>query len=372
MKHLKIYMVLLMMSLSIVACAQELPLAKAQAWKAIFDQAKKENKMVLVDAYFEGCAPCKQMEETVFVWPEVKQLLADSFIFSKIDFLSDTLGKALQMKYAVTGFPTFLLFNQEGRLVSRFSGYKEGDKFLKRLKEAMSQSKSNQIMAGFSPELDVAYPAFYITLFKERKSIDIQALAEWLKGKDKTKEMYAMPLLMANNLNPELNSYFLDNYARLENLYGRELVWDKRNRIIASRLKSEVPLRDDAKFDLFLKHIKPLFSATDWPYGQLDIAENYFFNIHKDLLAFLKFAVVNFNDDDNKVRYLARNIRSEQERKVFGEWLKLVINKDSGSEVLSIAASTMTGLGDMKTAKEYGDWAAKKRELLKIHLENYQ
>lgn len=367
MKKIRLYGLLMLCTIAASVQAQTDQFVKAESLAELLAKAKKEKKMVFIDSYFVGCHPCKQMDDEVFPLPAVVKLMNEHFISTKIDFMKEDLGKQLQVKYAVTGFPTFLLLNSEGQLVARFSGYKEGDKFQDLLKTAIEKSKKGVVMKGFSTSLAIDYPPFYPAMFSERKPMNPEEVASYLKGKNILEEKNAVPFLMLNKMTPELSDFLIQNYAKLEASYGKDMVWGRRQQVIAARLKASIPQRDDTRFESFLKEVKPLFSATDWPYVQLDIAEEYFYRQQKDHKAFFKFAAAHYNDDDNKVRYMAMYLKSpaddEEGNKLFATWLQLVVTEKSGNEVLSIAARIMKGQNELEKAKTYAEWGIKKAKL---------
>jgi len=368
MKTFKLLCSFLLAVMTLSLSAQEAQFSKANSWAELLQQAKKEHKMVFIDSYFVGCHPCKQMDDEVFPLPQVVKLMGENFISVKIDFLKDDLGKQLQIKYGVTGFPTFLLLNSEGQLVSRFSGYQEADKFQSKLSDAVAAAKKGQVMAGFNAALDVNYPDFYRAFFTERKAINAEELSGFLSGKDMMKEADAMPFLMSRSLSPEWSDYLLKNYRRLESMYGKELTASRRNAIIFAKLKNAVPVRNDVKFEAFLNEVKPLFSSTDWPYAKLDIAEEYFYRQQKDRKAFFRYAAKNYNDDDNKLRYMAMYLSlpdvDAEEKKLYAEWMKLVVQENSSYAVLASATSIMKNQEDMLQAKRYARWGLKKAALI--------
>lgn len=368
MKRIKLFGLLLLTAVAATVNAQEEQFVKAGSMDALFAKAKKENKMVFVDSYFVGCHPCKQMDDEVFVLPEVKKLMGNNFVSTKIDFMTEDLGKQLQVKYAVTGFPTFLLLNSDGQLVARFSGYKEADKFQDLLKEALAKFKKGEAMKGFSSSLNVNYPAFYPAMFTDRKPINAEEIAAYVKGKNLLEEGNAIPFLMTSKMSPEMADFLLQNYTKLEALYGKDMVWGRRLQLITARMKAAMPTRDDAKFESFLAGVKPLFSTADWPYAKLDIAEEYYYRQQKDAKAFYKYAAANYNDDDNKVRYMAMYLKSPADdaegNKLFANWMQLVVTENSGTEVLSTAARIMKGQNEPEKAKKYAAWGVKKAKLI--------
>lgn len=374
MKALKIYLFLMLLVLT--AGAQEGQFVTASDWDTLVATAKKEKKMIFVDSYFVGCHPCKQMDDEVFPLPQVMKLMQDNFISVKIDFLKEDLGKQLQVKYAVTGFPTFLLLNSDAELVSKFSGYQEADKFQTLLKEAIAKSKKGETMKGYSASLKVDYPDFYVAALKERKAYTPQDLVDYLKGNDITEERYAIPFLFNRSVNPELSEYILKNYYPLEKMYGKDMVWGKRIAAVAAKLKTSVPERNDAEFNTFLAEVKPLFSKEDWPYAKLDIAEEYYYKQLKDHKTFFKYAAENYNDDDNKVRYMAFYLSlptvDEEEKKLYTEWMKKVVSESSSYELLGTAARMVAMQKDTKKAKQYAAWGVKKAQLVNKSDKHFQ
>lgn len=101
-------------------------LAKAQA------KAKAEKKMVLVD--FTGsdwCPPCKALYKNVLTSKEFSAFAKDNLVLVEIDFphnkkQSDEQKKAnreLKKKYDVEGYPTVIVFDSEGKELSKKVGY---------------------------------------------------------------------------------------------------------------------------------------------------------------------------------------------------------------------------------------------------------
>jgi thioredoxin-related protein len=350
------------------ASAQENQFTSVKDWKELLAQAKKENKMVFVDAYFVGCHPCKQMDDEVFSLTTVMKQMKDQFVSVKIDFFTEEIGKQLQVKYMVTGFPTFLLLNNDGQLVAKFSGYKEADEFQGLLNNAVAKSKNGFALKGYSTALDVNHADFYTAMFTEHKPVDQEKLVTYLKGKDVLQEINAVPFLMCRGLNEELSDVLLKNYSQLESLYGKDLIYARRNEIMAARIKNQLPKRNDLHFEMFLDKVKPLFSDADWQYARLDMAEAYYYRQLKDRKAFFKYAAKHFNDDDNKIRYMAMYLHSpdvdEEENVLFAEWMTKVVSENSTYGVLSTAASMMKQQNDMEKAKQYASWGLKKAKLL--------
>ncbi len=84
-------------------------------------KAKKLGKLVFVDCYTTSCGPCKYMANNVFTTKEAGDYFNKSFVNIKIE-MTTAEGDALAKKYVVTGYPTFLLLDFDGKEVGRSLG----------------------------------------------------------------------------------------------------------------------------------------------------------------------------------------------------------------------------------------------------------
>jgi len=107
-------------------------------------QAKKENKAVLVN--FTGsdwCIWCKRLSSEVFQQKEFKEYADKSLVLVMLDFPRNNqqseetknYNNGLAMKYGIQGFPTILIFNDQGKMVAQ-TGYQPGgpEKYIEHIK----------------------------------------------------------------------------------------------------------------------------------------------------------------------------------------------------------------------------------------------
>jgi len=101
-------------------------LAKAQ------EKAKAEKKMVLVD--FTGsdwCPPCKALHSNVLTSEEFSKFAKDNLVLVEIDFPNNKpqsadqkrANKELAKQYEVKGYPTVIVFDSQGKQLSKKVGY---------------------------------------------------------------------------------------------------------------------------------------------------------------------------------------------------------------------------------------------------------
>jgi len=86
-------------------------------------QARASSKLVFIDFFTTWCPPCKKLNRETFPDPAVKAELA-KMVALKIDAESP-VGQPLAQRYKVTGYPTLLVLDPQGREVGRIVGFKE-------------------------------------------------------------------------------------------------------------------------------------------------------------------------------------------------------------------------------------------------------
>ncbi|MEM6749073.1 MAG: thioredoxin family protein [Planctomycetota bacterium] len=114
---------------------------------AAVQEAESEGKDLLLD--FTGsdwCGPCIQLDETVFQSDAFLAAAPESFVLVKLDFPSSkpqtpevkAQNERLQGEYDVSGYPTIILADAQGRPYFRDVGYggQEAEAYLTRLTEA--------------------------------------------------------------------------------------------------------------------------------------------------------------------------------------------------------------------------------------------
>jgi thioredoxin-related protein len=109
-------------------------------------KAKKENKLIFVDAYTTWCGPCKWMAKTVFTNDTVADYFNSNFISTKID-MEKGEGIEFRKKYNVFCFPNLLFIDANGEVIHRRGGGMPPANFIAFAKEAQGSSNTYQAFA---------------------------------------------------------------------------------------------------------------------------------------------------------------------------------------------------------------------------------
>ena len=99
------------------------------AWKTVLEKAKKENKIIFLDAYAVWCGPCKNMDAQIYTDPTVADFYNANFINVKYD-MEKGEGPKLANLFQVTAYPSLLFINTEGKVIHKGIGFKPVSSFL--------------------------------------------------------------------------------------------------------------------------------------------------------------------------------------------------------------------------------------------------
>ena len=111
-------------------------------WEKTLAKAKKENKFIFLDGYTSWCEPCKMLRETTFKDQAVADLFNKNFINVSID-MENGDGPALSKKYNVVGYPTLIIVNGNGDVVTQSIGYLSAKELIKFGNHALSLKKNH-------------------------------------------------------------------------------------------------------------------------------------------------------------------------------------------------------------------------------------
>ena len=118
-------------------------------WKKIKQKAKKENKLIFIDAYTTWCIPCREMSENIFPQAKVGYFFNKNFINVAVqmdvakkdnryvkNWYKD--AKMIANEYKIDAYPTYLFLNSDGDLVHLIKGASNNaDDFIAKAKEAL-------------------------------------------------------------------------------------------------------------------------------------------------------------------------------------------------------------------------------------------
>jgi len=249
------------------------------SWEEANDQASKEGKFIMLDAYTDWCGWCKVMDKELFTDSTVVPFIEKHFVSVKMNF-EDSLGIIMAMKFRVWVYPTLLFFNSQGQLVNKIMGYMpDHSKFLVELKKTLDITEE-QLFAFDSQKLDIDYPELYSDAFysKEKGSRypDDSTITSYLDSQDDLYSEVNFSIIYKFK-SDKYNQYFVDNYEKYKALYG-QYAEDKLIDIIYYRVKTAIDSNDIKILD----DAMPLFNRLNEPEIYIHGYRMYFFEETKD------------------------------------------------------------------------------------------
>ncbi len=122
-----------------------------QPWSTeIFAQAKRENKLLILDLEAVWCHWCHVMEEKTYSNPEVKKLLTEKFLLIRVDQDS---RPDLSKRYADWGWPATIFFDGAGRELAKRAGFFPPEQMIVLLKRLIAKPEPEEPTADDKPEV---------------------------------------------------------------------------------------------------------------------------------------------------------------------------------------------------------------------------
>jgi thioredoxin-related protein len=225
-------------------------------WKEVLAKAKAENKYIVVDCYTDWCGWCKVMDKETMANDEVIAMVHQNYIAVKMD-MEHGEGVKMAMKYHVSGFPSFLYFNPEGRYVYQSAGYQKKDAFLAELKKVLQPSE--QIYApGFTETLDIDFPDFYKNAFAEngkRTFPTVDEVQSFMRMQRDPHSEVSWGVISKFDVGDKYTYYFLANVERYRKIFGKVSVNDKLNKLLGTRLEEATKVKSDSAFEVVLQMV---------------------------------------------------------------------------------------------------------------------
>ena len=94
----------------------------------VLRKAKREQKTVFVYLYTDWCAPCKQIDTTVFTYPKIRKLLDSQYVCLK---LNAEKGEGIQInkKYGTEAYPLFVFIDSDGKKLGQIIGTRSNENY---------------------------------------------------------------------------------------------------------------------------------------------------------------------------------------------------------------------------------------------------
>jgi thioredoxin-related protein len=100
----------------------------------ILNEAKREKKLVMIEAISKTCYYCEKMERDVLSKSDIKSAIQKDFVYKKVDIDKETLPLDLQ-KYYKKITPSFFVLDASGKLLNSYPGSWTKEDFFEIMRE---------------------------------------------------------------------------------------------------------------------------------------------------------------------------------------------------------------------------------------------
>lgn len=342
-------------------------------FKSTLEKAKKENKLVFLDAYTTWCGPCKLMAKNIFPLQSVGDYYNANFVNAKLD-MEKGEGLEIAKKYGVKAFPTYLFIDGNGNEVHRTLGYVEEKAFIKFGQDAQDPSKrmSSLIKKFEAGEKD---PAFLknlaeLTIYSD-PALAGKIISKYfeVKGSELTKE--DMNLLMAGLQTGDDAVYkiFTAKKTEISNIISAPQ-YDRINKSLQlSKISKKAYNSTTKKLDeaLFLAETEKILGKEEAQKTLNSFKGNIALK-NKDFVTYQKMMMEKYKDFSNagseELNEVAWNffekITDKKALETAITWAQASVQKNENFANTDTLANLYNKIGDKKNAKI---WAEKSIEL---------
>lgn len=98
-------------------------------WREAINKAQQEHKPIFLDIYATWCGPCKMLKKKTFSNKEVGSYFNAKYINLSVNGETGE-GEMLANRFRITGYPTLIILDENGNVVTTSVGYLPPDDLL--------------------------------------------------------------------------------------------------------------------------------------------------------------------------------------------------------------------------------------------------
>ena len=356
----------------------EINFEKNTTIQALKAKAKKEKKLIFIDAYTTWCGPCKWISANIFTNKEVADYYNKNFINAKFDMEDQGEGTRIGSSYQVMCYPNLLFIDADGKLIHRTAGAEKDPQYYIALGETAKDPK--KCFAGVEERykkepLNTIYFAEYLSLVSNtcldfQKDLD-NFLFRLTEDDYYREDNWKLIQEHLADFNHKVTQYIAKNTSKFQEKYGEEVDAFLFNSIrqTAFDLLNE-PDFQEAKYNLLLSSAKATsIEAIKTLTPMLEIYGYERKGDWEQLFTFLMASGDSILDAENKNRYsylITENSSNEVYLKKAEQWMRDVISAEGGESWnnLDTYAHIVFKLNRKKEALEFAEKSLKTGEEL--------
>lgn len=340
------------------------------SFKDLLAKAKKEKKLLFIDAYAVWCGPCKMMDRNVFTQKTVGDYFNKSFISSRID-MEKGEGREIAQKFGVRSYPTYLFLNGDGELVSQNYGYMESGLFLSMAQDVNSgNSKGGSLKDRFAK--GESSPEFLMNIMKLNSTSDFEfakKASEKYFAKRKadqplTKEEAGFLFFFIKSAKDPNFKYLVDKKAEIIQFLPEENYNEYKNQILLSDIMETAIDAKNNKIDeaKFLANAEPLV-GKEVASKKLNQIKLSYYEQNANYADYEKTALEYYKNPDlfdpaetlKAAWIFAEHVKDKTSLKKAAEWAEKSVMRGETSENTYILAKIYFMMGNKDLAKTFAE-----------------
>ena len=199
-------------------------------WAEAVAEAKKQDKVIFVDAFATWCGPCKMMSKNVFTDRSVGDFYNKNFINLKLD-MEKGEGLEFRKKYPVAAFPTLFYIDYSGEVAQKIRGALQVPDFIKAGKAALRKiDRSGEFAEAYekgdrSPELIYSY----IKALNQAGKPSLKITNDYLRDQSNlaTEDNYKIIFEGAVEADSRTFKLLTENRKPIEAIFSKQLVEER-------------------------------------------------------------------------------------------------------------------------------------------------
>lgn len=340
------------------------------SFKDLLAKAKKEKKLLFIDAYAVWCGPCKMMDRNVFTQKIVGDYFNKSFISSRID-MEKGEGREIAQKFSVRSYPTYLFLNGDGEMVSQNYGYMEPGLFLSMAQDVNAgNSKGGSLKDRFAK--GESSPEFLMNIMKLNSTSDFdfaKKASEKYFAKKKadeplTKEEAGFLFFFIKSSKDANFKYLVDKKSEIIQFLPEESYNEYKNQILlADIMETAIDTKnnrvDDAKF---MAAAEPLV-GKEVASKKLNQIKLSYYEQNANYAEYEKTALEYYKNPDlfdqaetlKAAWIFAEHVKDKTSLKKAAEWAEKSVMRGETAENTYILAKIYFMMGNKNLAKSFAE-----------------
>ncbi|MFZ4543298.1 MAG: thioredoxin family protein [Saprospiraceae bacterium] len=199
-------------------------------WSEALARAKKEEKLIFVDAFAKWCGPCKRMAAETFTQQKAGEFFNKHFICMKMDMEEQENIDFIE-KYPVGSYPTLMFIDDKGKIVKKTVGYQDINALLSFGKSAMSgldnsaEFEKKYAQGDRSPELIYNY----IRALNKAGKPSLKITNDYLQKQKNLATSETLPIIFEGAIECDASAfqYLIQYRDKISALFSEKAVNDK-------------------------------------------------------------------------------------------------------------------------------------------------